>query len=146
MSKALDFQKAVHGECFGKVVDKSNCGRCSMCGECCSDIIPLTADEVLRLRRFVRENQYVANTKVKLGMSVLYDMTCPFLNSENKCDVYDIRPDVCKLFRCWNNATESFEAFMKQPLEVRQGFLRWKDKNPEVVSLRREIFGEKVPF
>lgn len=146
MSRALDFQKAIHGADFNHVVDNSNCGHCSCCGECCSDIIPLTVDEINRLKRFVKKNHYKANTKIRVPMTATYDMTCPFLNADNKCDVYAIRPEVCKLFRCWCNATESVEMFESQPKDLQAAFFALYDKHPEVVSVRHVIFGERVPF
>lgn len=98
MISAFEFQKLVAGDTFGSVRNYCIDGICSRCGDCCSDILPVTDEELNKLRKFVRSRKYKPNTQVKIGMMVRYDMTCPFLNSESRhCDVYDIRPEVCRL-------------------------------------------------
>ena len=145
MFNALDFQKAINGDNFGKVVDNSIGGKCSCCGECCSDIIPLLKEEIITLRHFVKKNNYIANTKALKVHGDVYDCTCPFLNAENKCDVYDIRPQICRLFKCWEKIDNS-ETFCKLPIAKQAQYLQFYSKNPEVCSIRSVVFDEKVPF
>lgn len=145
MSKALDFQKAVAGEFFHKVVDCSKDGKCSCCGGCCSDILPLLPTELSRLRAFVKKTHYKPHTKVIIPMGETYDGTCPFLNEDNKCDIYKIRPEICKMFKCWQNDLTP-EKFKTLSPEVQSYYLKYYNKHPDVVSIRKEVFNEKVPF
>lgn len=93
MSRALSFQESIFGDRFGKTENLCVDGHCSCCGGCCSDIIPVTKKELDTLRKFVRSHHYKPHTQLKMGMTATYDMTCPFLNEEKKCDIYDIRPE-----------------------------------------------------
>lgn len=149
LSKALGFQKALfesEGAKFGQVKDLSTNGHCSGCGGCCSDIFPITQREVDTLRHFVRTHNYKPNTRITAVMTATYDMTCPFLNKEDKCDVYAIRPATCQLFKCWVLSPMNPEDLDKLPEETKRGYLALLAQNPEAVSLRQTIFNQKVPF
>lgn len=39
-----------------------------------------------------------------------YDMTCPFLNDQNKCSIYEDRPYICKIFKCDKKVMNEEEA------------------------------------
>lgn len=145
MSKALAFQKMTMGSEFYGVTDCSQNGVCSRCGSCCADILPLLSTEIVTLRNFVKKNNYKANTRVNALMVNPYDGTCPFLNKDCGCDVYEIRPEICRLFKCWdkNPATAEWEVL---PKEVKEAFLKYYRKNPIVSSIRKEVFGQEVPF
>lgn len=143
---ALEFQRAVVGDECGVVVDRSCNGKCACCGECCSDILPLTKSEISKLRNFVRRTNFKATTHICAPSMATYDMTCPFLTKENKCAVYDIRPQVCRLFKCWDYAVGSLEAFESQPKDVQAAFWSLYNQHPVVVSIRKTIFNESVPF
>lgn len=146
MSRALSFQKSVFGDRFGKTENLCVDGHCSCCGGCCSDIIPVTEKELDTLRKFVRLHHYKPHTQLKMGMTAIYDMTCPFLNEEKKCDIYDIRPEICRLFKCDTLNPFTMEEFVKQPIELQKAYLQLASKLPEVVSLREQVFGQKVMF
>lgn len=84
-----------------KVNDLTNNGVCTTCGQCCASLLPLTKAEIDRLRD-------LAKTKIPHEIPVqedatTIDLTCPFLNSsktENRCDIYNDRPTVCRNFTC----------------------------------------------
>ena len=143
---ALEFSRAVIGEDCGKVVDKSVNGRCSGCGECCSDILPLTEAEIARLKSFVKTRHFKAHTHLCAPCTATYDMTCPFLTPQHKCAVYDIRPQVCRLFKCWDYAVGSLERFESSSRDTQAAFWRFYGQHPKVVSMRHTIFGESVPY
>lgn len=84
-----------------KVDDLTNNGICTTCGQCCASLLPLTKDEITRLKD-------LAGTKTPHDIPVqadaaTIDLTCPFLNSgktENRCGIYNDRPTVCRNFTC----------------------------------------------
>lgn len=73
-------------------------GKCSNCGQCCSNLLPLSKREVKRIKAYIKkhhikEQRHNATTGV--------DMTCPFRDEANKkCLVYEVRPDICRSFMC----------------------------------------------
>lgn len=77
-------------------------GSCDICGACCYDNVPLSAGEFLALVAFLDEKgtiektiQKVANWYVNQFETV---QPCIFLSQDNKCEVYPVRPLVCRLF------------------------------------------------
>ena len=96
---------------FGSIMDipdgdltyKNNCidGKCSNCGECCTDLLPLSAEEVRRLKAYARKHGLKEHTQAPFFAAGATDLTCPFRNqAEGKCDVYEVRPRICRSFVC----------------------------------------------
>lgn len=83
--------------------DYTKNGKCTGCGACCSDLLPISGKEIKEIERYVKkkhiQEQY-HNYPVK---SLGFDLTCPFLNdskSNNKCEIYPVRPEICRSFIC----------------------------------------------
>lgn len=99
-------------------------GKCSKCGACCSNLLPLTKVEIKRLKRLVkRKNLKPHRHNVA---NAIYDMTCPFLTSDHKCSIYDERPVICKIFLC-----------SKQSMSINELKGMW---NAKPTNIREEIF------
>lgn len=92
-------------------------GKCSKCGSCCSNFIPLTEDEIQKLQELVKKDDTEVQIKYIPDGRIM--MMCPFLimNNENeirKCSIYEDRPSICKLFICSNAKMKlSLEESMK---------------------------------
>lgn len=115
---------------------KDHCidGKCSRCGECCGDYLPLLEHELAIIRKYVEKHK-IKPYKNKL-MSLPVDITCPFLDGHKRCMIYEIRPSICRTFQC----NLSFDEMRKNKVEHH---LRAKSK---AASMREEIFGEPNPF
>lgn len=97
-------------------------GKCSNCGGCCANIIPLTEPEFNKLRRIVAEGDMKPITIADHpdfewpdDGQPLYDMTCPFMEYGEhgmKCRIYKQRPKVCKLYLC-NKSKEEWIKLLK---------------------------------
>ena len=110
-------------------IDLTKNGKCSDCGGCCSNFLPLRKEEVERLKRFVRRKHFkpIVRCSVLAGRSI--DLMCPFKNDEEqRCEVYDIRPEVCRAYRCDQAANGTLQDFKHQKLYT-------------VVNLRQVVFG-----
>ena len=104
-------------------------GKCSNCGECCSNLLPLSRKEVKRIKAYIKKHHI--KEQRHNGM-VGVDMTCPFRDTANKkCLIYEIRPDICRAFMC-NHAHEDI---MKAKINLHT------IKQP--VFMRHEFFGSK---
>lgn len=114
---------------FEQVTDFTKDGQCSCCGECCKDIIVSDYNEILKIRKFVKQ-QNIRPQAHPLGPHSI-DMTCPFLNWETRmCTIYPVRPKICKEFLC-AKSSEEITASRERIA-----------KNGTVLSLRKEIFGD----
>jgi Fe-S-cluster containining protein len=85
--------------------DLTDNGKCTECGSCCSNYIPLTEEEIKEIRRYIK----VHNIKeCKHGVAIplaqpILDMTCPFLDDSkpnHKCTIYPARGYICSSFTC----------------------------------------------
>lgn len=84
-------------------------GKCSGCGACCSNILPLTEKEIKTLRKFVRKKHIKPAMHAPVILSGLsYDCICPFRDETLKiCTCYEVRPFVCRYYDCHLDATDS---------------------------------------
>lgn len=105
-------------------------GKCSNCGNCCVDLLPLTKSELERLRRYACEHSLKEHRQAPFWDPNATDLTCPFRNQHTqKCEVYPVRPLICRSFTC------------AKPLDVAKRDRDEIHKTRQVVSLRYEVFG-----
>ena len=101
--------------------------KCKCCGECCSNFLPLRDDEIRTMRKLAKkENRHPLRND--------WYSRCPFLNNNNKCDIYENRPLICREYTCYN-----YENYIYNT-EV---FSKIDEKEFNLVDLRKEIFGGK---
>lgn len=105
-------------------------GKCSNCGSCCTDLMPVTDAEIKKIHKYLKTHK--VKPQKSLVASSEYDMTCPFRDNINrKCTIYEVRPGICKTFIC--NATKSkIEADKQEAIA----------KTPQI-SMRSEFFGDE---
>lgn len=89
-----DMKEGVH--------DYTKNSECPGCGQCCSDFLPLSQKEIVSIKRYIKKNGIKAQKHfIPTTDGVYIDMTCPFRSdSEHKCMIYEIRPLICRVFRC----------------------------------------------
>lgn len=107
-------------------------GKCSNCGECCSDWLPISREEVRRIHRYVRQHNIKERHNNVMMMGLTADITCPFRdNVKRKCTIYEVRPEICRAFKCdtaWSKVEMDKKVFHQ--------------KN-DVVSMRAEFFNDE---
>lgn len=84
-----------------KIIDNSICGKCSCCGECCTNFLPVCQEEIDIIQKYVIENNIKPQKQVLVMQNTL---TCPYYNGK-KCLIYEVRPLICKEFYCYKNPT-----------------------------------------
>ena len=83
------------------VYDYTKDGECSRCGNCCSNLLPVSAKEAKRIREYVRRNHIGECVNRPPTAEPVEDWTCPFRDNMKKiCTVYEVRPAICRDFRC----------------------------------------------
>lgn len=115
-----------------KIEDKSICGKCSKCGECCTPFLPIDQKEFYRISEYVIEN----NIKPQKQMLVMENkLTCPYYNGK-KCLIYEVRPLICKEFYCYKKPdVDTSKRLLK---EKRTAVNMW-DIAEEIEEMRKEI-------
>lgn len=74
---------------------------CLQCAQCCKSYPPiLEGPDIKRIARHLNlsEAQFMGNYLImdEDGDWVMYTTPCPFLQSDNKCQIYDVRPKACR--------------------------------------------------
>ena len=108
-----------------EVIDFTVDGECSNCGACCSNYLPISAEEIKTIKAYIREHGITpAVNGVPLNAKI--NMTCPFMDGskELKCKIYPVRPKICRFFAC--NKTPNFEEILQMadlvPVKMRETF------------------------
>ena len=95
-------------------VDHSINGKCSGCGNCCTNFLPVTDAEIQRIRKYVDAHNIKPCRHGFTAPLMLepVDMVCPFRDEEKKiCTIYEVRPLICWGYQC-NKTIEKFAADM----------------------------------
>jgi Fe-S-cluster containining protein len=98
---------------------------CNKCGNCCSNFLPLSEKEIRTMKKLSKkENKH----------PLLKDWynRCPFLNNDNKCDIYKDRPAICQYYNCYNFNNHMYD---REYIEI------IKNNNYRMINVRKEIFG-----
>ena len=78
-------------------------GKCSQCGACCSDLLPMSEKEIREILRLIKKNGITECKHLLPTANPCMDMTCPFLDTDKKsekCRIYPVRPAICRQFIC----------------------------------------------
>jgi Fe-S-cluster containining protein len=112
-------------ECSAR--DYTKDGKCSSCGQCCSNLLPLSDKEIKVIKQYIKKHDI---KEQRHNAMVGVDMTCPFRDEANrKCLIYEIRPQICREFMC----NHRHEDIMKAKFDFHQRY------NP--VFMRNEFYG-----
>ena len=114
---------------YASVKDFTDNGKCSNCGQCCSNLLPLSNREIKNIKAYIKKHKI--KEQRHNGMTGV-DMTCPFRDEANKkCLIYEIRPAICRQFMC--NHTQA--DIMKAKVDLH--------RINNIVFMRAEFFGNK---
>lgn len=120
-------------ELFDCITDFTVDGKCSSCGACCGNILPVSAQEVNVIHQFVEEHSIKEFTIVPLAQESVY-MTCPFRDTVKKiCSIYAVRPEICRVFSCGADMHE-----LQKARDSTRG------KKHVLVDFRAEFYGRKM--
>lgn len=82
-------------------------GQCSNCGQCCGDILHLSKKEIKVIDEYLKRNKIEPTPRCVMFQ---YDNTCPFRDNKNKkCKIYEVRPEICRVYKCDKTAKEAYE-------------------------------------
>ena len=109
-------------------------GKCTECGECCSNLLPMTDDEISVIKNYIKNNGIKEHSHIVAPLvTPTIDMTCPFLDDSKsceKCTIYEVRPKICRDFIC--------DPQQRPPVNMKWGM------KCRLVNLRKEFFSKKM--
>ena len=86
-----------------EITDRFVDGKCSSCGECCSNLLPLTIQEIIKIQKYIEWKKIKpVHHRPAILVGEYIDMVCPFcdLSKKKKCLIYNARPEICRSFNC----------------------------------------------
>ena len=90
-------RKGMEDNIYNYTVD----GKCSSCGNCGSNILPMSRKEIDIIKKYIKKNGIEECKHLFPVVGKNYDMTCPFRDNTKKiCTIYPVRPEICKQFIC----------------------------------------------
>lgn len=106
-------------------------GACSNCGACCSNLLPMTRREIDAIKRYIKSHGIKPQKHFIPARNPVVDMVCPFRDNANRrCVIYDVRPEICRAYRCDKAAHGDFSG------EMSGGFADYG-----LVNVRETFFG-----
>ena len=96
----------------GIINDMTCNGECSRCGSCCGLFIPFTDEELKLIKDYVKVNNIKPTNRI-INENQLIAQCCFYDSKNKKCNIYPVRPFVCKDFQCnnkdWKKRRDMYE-------------------------------------
>lgn len=84
------------------ITDYTIDGKCSKCGDCCSNILPMSLKEIVVIEKYVKKHK-IKRKRLNVLTNNTQIVRCPFVDltgKEKKCMIYPVRPNICRIFMC----------------------------------------------
>lgn len=97
---------------YDGVVDCTRDGKCSDCGGCCVNELAMTKQEVKIIKDYIKKHNIKPKKTLAPTVEPVIDLTCPFLDqtvTSHRCQIYEVRPKICREFICSNPKRIFFE-------------------------------------
>ena len=117
-------------------------GKCTGCGACCSNLLPMTDKEIEVIHRYIKKHNIKERKRILPLSKPVLDLTCPFLDESKKgekCRIYKVRPAICRCFLCSepNGAIKHKELLqgVGKPVNVREEFYTKENTSAKAVNI-----------
>lgn len=109
------------------IVDNTINHKCSCCGSCCSLLIPFTEKELQTVKKYVKQHNIKPIPRINLVTNTMKANCCFYDDKNHKCLVYEVRPYVCKDFKCdhkdWLQRRDRYEARAKYNSSINKKYI-----------------------
>lgn len=114
------------------VTDFTDNGKCIGCGNCCSDLLPIMDREIVVIKKYIKTNNIKeSKTVYPFAFQPTVNLMCPFRDNVNrKCTIYEVRPEICRQFKCDLTSKGKRAEMKKFSQEI------------NFVSMRKTFFGD----
>ena len=91
---------------LNKIYSTLPSGKCEGCAKCCMESVGTSLVEFLNIYRYFREKpeiykRYMEKVLEYYFMEYRDKRSCPFLDEDNRCSIYEVRPLNCRIFGHW---------------------------------------------
>ena len=123
-------------------------GTCLGCASCCNESVPTFFSEFMNIFNYLKgdENKYIKYKEKALRhyfLELVHKQSCFFLEEDNKCAIYHVRPLTCRIFGHDDQETYEgdYELVLQSNLEARDYFEREYS-----ITLPNEVVYKKIPY
>lgn len=127
-------------------IDHTKDGACSRCGACCSCLLILSEGEKARIKKYLKEHPEVKMNDRNSALQTKFVDVCPFLNEENKCEIYPVRPSICSRFTCAHFKDPNYKPLdhsYKKIINMVETFMNKPCINAPDINELNEMYQEK---
>lgn len=129
--EVVSFLESVERGMDDNIFNFTKGGKCSSCGNCCSNLLPMSKKEIQIIHEYIRNHNIRESKHILPVVKQPYDMVCPFRdNGRRICTIYPVRPEICRQFIC-----DSEKRAKRNRVLIRQ--------TRETILVREEFFGGK---
>lgn len=127
-------EQEIYAGLYNAMCENKDCtinGKCSSCGECCSNWLPLAENEINQIKNYIKKHKIKEYKRIFPTSEATQDGKCPFRNDSKKiCEIYAIRPMICKSYQC-NKTPNVYEA------------RKLADRNVRLVDMHEEFYSKE---
>jgi len=123
-------------------------GRCGGCTACCRESVPTFFIEYINIMKYLKQDQSLFEKLWPKLMDFYFtELTekkgCPFLDENDRCSIYSVRPLPCRLFgfSSYDEYVSNLKAVEKSNREVKKYY-----RNAFGINLPDSVVEYKVPF
>ena len=103
MGVVVSLAEAIQNDMEDNIIDFTKDGKCSSCGNCCTNLLPMSRKEVAAIHKYIEKHGIKECRHLLPVAKPAIDMTCPFRNNDQRtCAIYEVRPEICRQFICNN--------------------------------------------
>lgn len=87
---------------------------CSRCGACCTPFLPMTKNEVKKVKEYLKKHPDIYNKGLENPIfdkenETAYICCCFYDKKKKECMIYPVRPFICQVYKC-NQTEEKIES------------------------------------
>ncbi len=138
IKKSIDYAKKNNiFEKLNQIYETVPSGKCEGCAKCCMESVGINLTEFLNIYKYLEERpniyiKYIDKVLDYYFMEYKEKKSCPFLDNNNMCSIYEVRPLNCRLFGHW----------YKNDYNTNLDFI--KEKNRDYRNLMKSRYGFEI--
>ena len=141
------FNEDHHQDQLNSIYHKIPSGSCNGCGNCCEESVHLFYSEFLSIYQYLEKENKVDETLEKVKTFHRNEWAkpqkCVFLTKDNLCEIYAVRPLVCRLFghKSKHQHNKDYKKIKKRNKSVDQAvYIEYG------VHISKEVLNHKIKF
>lgn len=140
--------KHVHKNNLSDIYKKVEEGICNSCGNCCSESVGASYAESLNIISYMKEQNIMTRNLMDSLVDYYLDIyikrhKCPFLNKDNKCLIYEVRPLNCRIYGHWveKDYEKNYKRLLNQSILISENL-----KKDYALAVSEDYLYFKIPY